>query len=93
MPLALLNSAAAASSVAAARRFPAGPIHHTPQAGRFRYSPLASVTGGSVGSASAQDLLTTSALLQMAQAQALTGSCFDFDNNCHASMSRKCRPC
>uniref|UniRef100_A0A914UNK6 RRM domain-containing protein n=1 Tax=Plectus sambesii TaxID=2011161 RepID=A0A914UNK6_9BILA len=68
MPLALLNTASA-------RRFPAGPIHHTPSAGRFRYSPLATVGGGGVGNGgSATDLLTTSALLQMAQAAAQAGS-------------------
>uniref|UniRef100_A0A0N5AAD4 ELAV-like protein n=1 Tax=Syphacia muris TaxID=451379 RepID=A0A0N5AAD4_9BILA len=38
MPLALLNTAAVAT---AGRRYAAGPIHHTPQTARFRYSPLA----------------------------------------------------
>uniref|UniRef100_A0A915AAJ1 RRM domain-containing protein n=1 Tax=Parascaris univalens TaxID=6257 RepID=A0A915AAJ1_PARUN len=70
MPLALLNTAAVAAT---GRRFGAGPIHHTPQAGRFRYSPLASVTGSTSNAAASQDLLTTQ-LLQMAAASGASAS-------------------
>ncbi|KAI6228664.1 ELAV-like protein 4 [Aphelenchoides fujianensis] len=86
MPLTVLQAANALTP--AARRNPAaagaatgvagGPIHHQPQVGRFRYSPITPATlaaaapvvpsalaaGGLVGGMPA-DLLTTSALLQM----------------------------
>lgn len=66
MPLALLNTVAATS-----RRFSAaGPIHHTPQTGRFRYSPLASVAAPAANTTTNSDLLATQ-ILQMAVA---TGS-------------------
>lgn len=45
LPLAVLQQTAAAAQAIAGRRpnTRAGPIHHTPQVGRFRYSPLAPV--------------------------------------------------
>lgn len=66
MPLALLNTAAVAT---AGRRYAAGPIHHTPQTARFRYSPLAAAPAAAPTTAASQDLLT-SQILQMA---AVTG--------------------
>ena len=66
MPLALLNTAAIATP---GRRFGAGPIHHTPQTARFRYSPLAAAPATAPSAATSQDLLA-SQILQMA---AVTG--------------------
>lgn len=66
MPLALLSSISATSG----RRIGAGPIHHTPQAGRFRYTPLAGAPGtaaATTAAASSPELITTQ-LLQMAAA-------------------------
>uniref|UniRef100_A0A1I7VX04 ELAV-like protein 2 n=1 Tax=Loa loa TaxID=7209 RepID=A0A1I7VX04_LOALO len=66
MPLALLSSISATSG----RRIGAGPIHHTPQAGRFRYTPLAGAPGtttATTATTSSPELITTQ-LLQMAAA-------------------------
>uniref|UniRef100_A0A183DF31 Secreted protein n=1 Tax=Gongylonema pulchrum TaxID=637853 RepID=A0A183DF31_9BILA len=71
MPLALLSSLTAASG----RRVGTGPIHHTPQTGRFRYTPLAGAPGttaattaaATAAAASSPELITTQ-LLQMAAA-------------------------
>ncbi|MFH4977737.1 hypothetical protein AB6A40_004446 [Gnathostoma spinigerum] len=73
MPLALLNTAAAAAT---GRRIGAGPIHHTPSAGRFRYSPIAAAAPGSnssAASAASSDLFTAQ-LLQMAAASDVLGA-------------------
>ncbi|VDM95825.1 unnamed protein product [Thelazia callipaeda] len=69
MPLAFLSSISSTS----ARRIGAGPIHHTSQAGRFRYTPLAGAPGTGTGTAattSSPELITTQ-LLQMAAATSL----------------------
>ncbi|VDP18328.1 unnamed protein product [Onchocerca flexuosa] len=66
MPLALLSSISATSG----RRIGAGPIHHTSQAGRFRYTPLAGAPGtttATTATTSSPELITTQ-LLQMAAA-------------------------
>lgn len=87
MPLTVLQAASALTGGGVARRVPAqpvgGPIHHQPQVGRFRYSPIgatglattvnqatpALATTGLVGGMPTADLLTTSALLQMQMSQ------------------------
>jgi hypothetical protein len=86
MPLTVLQAATALTGTRRAPTNPVvgaavaagGPIHHQPQLGRFRYSPLGTTAlasnagptltaGGLVGGMPA-DLLTTSALLQMQMA-------------------------
>lgn len=87
MPLTVLQAASALTANPASRRVPTqtvgGPIHHQPQVGRFRYSPLGTgglatsvaanpalaSASGLMGSMPTTDLLTTSALIQMQQLQ------------------------
>lgn len=67
LPLAMLQQTSiAAQTVAGRRTTTAGPIHHTPQIGRFRYSPLAPVAStASAIMPQAADLLGAN-FLQMA---------------------------
>lgn len=51
-----------------------GPMHHTPIASKYRYSPMGAITAVSQPAATLPaDYLTTSALLQMSQLNALAG--------------------
>ncbi|EFO91758.1 hypothetical protein GCK72_003682 [Caenorhabditis remanei] len=51
-----------------------GPMHHTPMTSKYRYSPMGAITAVSQPTATLNaDYLTTSALLQMSQLNALAG--------------------
>ncbi|KAH7710030.1 RNA-binding protein [Aphelenchoides avenae] len=80
LPLTLMQTAAATTALRGAPLTVGGPMHHTPQLGRFRYSPIGTMTGGLAGTntispamaavqpTSVADFYTTQALLQMAAA-------------------------
>ncbi|CAI4226416.1 unnamed protein product [Auanema sp. JU1783] len=57
-----------------------GPIHHTPIAAKYRYSPLTAVAPSVAANQATADYLTTSALLQMTQMNALAGTGYMYLN-------------
>ncbi|CAI5442860.1 unnamed protein product [Caenorhabditis angaria] len=71
VPLTTILGAAAATPLRAASGL--GPIHHSSIASKYRYSPMGATISAQPTAALSADYLTTSALLQMSQLNALAG--------------------